>query len=588
MKTRLTLRRNELAALHTDERGMMSFANCVCVLLSALLITATINTSHIANRKIERQNAADAVAQSGGVWMARGMNSITATNHLIGEMLSMVILHEAVGGKKQEQKVSAEDGANKSKKAENPEKLKRQDNRLKLAYDLAKAAAKSGIIQAPDKIIYEMVYQRSGGQSQIMAEATLLDSKMNLKAWLTRAYQGLAVAAVLKAIPYTRPAGEALEKAMLLLELKVAQEYRTLKALHGIVDELLPVKKLLRDQMLPFAKKYTTDVTKLVPGIAQATANRIGEMNAVTGQLFPTPGNLRLPVKMDPLSLSHTLSKPNTEVPEPNPKGCGCPSEQTAVTWDQVSKMTQLARATFPWVNYHRKPILDGLAATCQLAGAKDFYFHWSNGYSKMIIQEQQEPQGDNPDSHLGLYVLEGYDGPDKGYELWNIAEYSTMADDYFTVIGLAHQKPPFVVGRPIFNQEHSAGMLAYSMVLLYNGNEQERPQHRIDPTCKRLVPIRQANVGMDTLNWYPGSRQKQTGCELRPAASGNGENRPFELLGIGLPADYPRIQVNWQSKLVPATSHMLSRLKQASLPGDFETTSERLLDVVPRSLTTH
>jgi len=222
------------------------------------------------------------------------------------------------------------------------------------------------------------------------------------------------------------------------------------------------------------------------------------------------------------------------------------------------------------------------------LAESEGFYFHWSNGYSKMIIQEQQEPRNADPNSHLGLYVLKGYEGPDKGYELWNIAQYSTMADDYFTLIGLAHQEPPSVIGSPIFHQEHPDGMLAYSMVLLYNGNEQQRPEHRIDPTCKRILPIRQANVGMDTLNWYPGSRQTETGCEPRPANSGDGENRPFELLGIGIPADYPRIQVNWQSKLVPATGHRLSQLKQANLQGDIETTSQRLLDVIPRSLTTH
>lgn len=587
----MTFRRRQLREFAEDESGMMSVANCVCVLLSALLITATINNGHIANRKIERQNAADPVAQSGGIWMARGMNSITATNHLMGEMLSLVILHEAVGGKKQENGVSADDGTNKSKKAQNPQTLKNQDKLLKLAYQIADAAAKTGIIQAPDADTYKMVYQRSGGKSQIMAEATLLDSKMNLKAWLTRAYKGLAVAAVLKAIPYTRPAGVALEAAMVILEKKVNQEYRTLKALHGIADQLLPVKRLLRDQMLPFAKKYTTDVAKLTPAIARAAATRIGELNGVKADLFPTSRDLKMPVHIDPLSNVDKLPTPNLDVPEPNPNGCGCPSEKTAVTLDQVSKMTQLARATFPWVNYHRKPVLDALAGTLQLAEAKDFYFHWSNGYSKMIIQEQQVPRGDDPDSHLGLYVLLGYKGPDKGYEQWNIAKHSTKADDYFTVIGLAHQEPPFVIGKPIFRQEHADGMLAYSMALLYNGNEQQRPEHRINPTCKRLVPIRQANVGMDTLNWYPGSRQKDAGCNVasgEPAVSQDGEYRPFELLGIGIPAEYPRIQVNWQSKLVPATSHRLSQLKQASLQGVLESTSQRLLDVVPRSLTTH
>lgn len=575
---------------HTDDRGMMSFANCVCCLLFALMITFTLNTMHIQNRKVERQNAADAVAQSGGVWMARGMNSITATNHVMGEMLSLVILHEAVGGKKQEDGVSADDGQNRSLNAEDPRDLKKADRLLKLAYTIADGIAQSGIIQAPNENIYEMVYQRDG-ESEILAEATLLDAKMDLKEWLTRAYGGLAVAAVLKAIPYTRAAGEALELAMRALELKIAQEYGMLKALHGVVDALTPIKQLLRDQLLPLAKRYTTTVVRLTPEIAQKTAVEIGLRNDVTADLFPLPGELQLPVQIDPLAISHTFPTANNVVPEPDPGGCGCPSVESGADWDQVCKMTQLARASFPWVNYHRKPVMDVLAATMHLAKAKDYYFHWTNGYSKSIVKEQQKPQGNDPDSHLGLYVLKGHDGPDKGYELWNAAEYSTLADDYFTLIGVAHQESPMVIGKPVFQQQHPDGMLAYSMALLYNANDQQRPQHRIDPNCKRVVPVRQANTGMDTLNWHPGSRQTVEGCS---SASGEGlsshddEFRPFELLGIGLPAEYPRIQVNWQSKLVPATGHRLSQLKQASMDAPFESVTEQLLDVVPSSLTTH
>jgi hypothetical protein len=311
----------------------------------------------------------------------------------------------------------------------------------------------------------------------------------------------------------------------------------------------------------------------------------------VQADLFPTPGQLALPVQLDPLALSHRLPDVLSDVPEPSPSGCGCPSISTDITWDQVSKMTQLARASFPWVNYHRKPVMDALSATLQLAESKDFYFHWSNGYSKSIVQEQQEPVGDDPNSHLGLYVLQGHDGPDKGYEKWNVAEHATLADDYFTLIGLAQQARPTVIGQPVFRQQHPDGMLSYAMALLYNGNEQQRPQHRIDPTCKRIVPIRQANIGMDTLNWYPGSLQTSEGCGVasgEPAVSRDGEFRPFELLGIGIPAEYPRIQVNWQSKLVPATGHRLAQLKQAPLPAPFQAIVGRLTDTVPRSMATH
>ncbi|MBL8817754.1 MAG: hypothetical protein JNL58_17140 [Planctomyces sp.] len=577
---------------HESEGGMMSIANAVCVLLATLLITASLNNMQIANRTVERQNAADAAALSGTVWMARGMNSVTATNHLMGEMLSLVILHEAIGGKKQENKISADSGTNHSKLAEDPGRLKRQDNELQLAYLAALAASQTGLIKAPDEDIFKRVYQRDG-ESQILAEATLLDSKMNLKKWLTRAYQGLVVAAALKAIPYTRPAGEALEQAMHLLEQKINQEYRTLQALHGIADELLATKIMLRDEMLPLAKKRTTDLLHLIPLLARQTAQTIGEKNGVMADLFPEPGQLQLPLQIDPLSINHQLpNNPNLEVPEPNPNGCDCPSETTAPTWDQVSKMTQLARASFPWVNYHRQPVLDALAATCQLADAKEFYFHWSNGYSKMIVQEQQEPKGDDPNSHLGLYVLKGYEGPDKGYELWNLPEHSDIADNYFTFIGMAWQEAPTVVGSPIFQQLHPDGMFSWSMTMLYNGNEQQRAQHRIDPTCKRIVPIRQANVGMDTLNWFPGSRQTENGCEYRPEGSAEGsaegENRPFELLGIGIPSEYPRIQVNWQVKLVPTTAHRLNQLRASQLDGPFSAIASKIVDNVPSTMTTH
>jgi len=587
----LTKLRHDVHMLHRDQSGMMTMANVVCVLLSVLLFTATLNNSHVANRSVERQSAADAIASTAGVWIARGMNSITATNHLMGEMLSMVILHEALGGKKQENGVSADDGPNKSKEAERPRKLKRRDAELKLWYQAALAASRSGLIRAPDENIFELVYQRSGGSSDILAEATLLDSKMKLKEWLIRTYQGMVLAAALKAIPYTRAAGEALEVVMQLLELKIQQEYLTLKAIHGIADQLLPVKLLLRDSMLPYAKSYTTDVVRTTPLMARAAAERIGAMNNVRADVFPYLGGLQMPVQIDPLALSHQLPVTDLSVPEPDPLGCGCPSVRSAVSWDQVSKMTQLARATFPWVNYHRKPVLDAMSATLHLADTKEFYFHWTNGYSKFIVQEQQEPNGSDPDSHLGLYVLKGYDGPDKGYELWNLAEHSQLTDEYFTLLGLAWQKRPSVIGSPVFRQQHPDGMLSYAMVLLYNGNEQQRPQYRIDPTCKRIVPIRQANTGMDTLNYLSGSLQDQEGCGAatgEPPTSRAGENRPFELLGIGIPAEYPQIKVNWQSKLIPATGFQLARLKRSSGGHPFGNVIRRMLDTVPRSLNTH
>jgi hypothetical protein len=580
--------------LHEDS-GMLSVSNSILVLGAVLLFVANWNMGMVTNRKVQVQTAADASARTAGIWMARGMNSITAANHLMGEMLSFVVLHEAVGGRKHEQNRSADNGVNRSKHGggesmvASPDVLKRTDRQLQLAY-IAADAMRPVLNFPPHRSVFELVHQRSGGRTGIHAEATLLDAKINLKVWLTRVYTGKATAGALILTGFYPlvVAGKALEAAMEPLELKIEQEYRTLKALDSAARSLLPMKKLLRDVLLPAAKRYTTAVVRSTPQAALQAARTVAEKNGATAELFPLPGQLKLPVQMDPLALAASLPSTDRRVPEPNPRGCGCPSERTAVSRDQIVKVTQLARATFPWVNYHRQPILDAMAATLQLADAKELYFHWTNGYSKSILDEQQRGRAADPNSHLGLYVLIGYQAPDKGYELWNLPEFSTLAEQLFSVVAMARMPAPGLAGNSIFLQEHPDGQFAWSMVMLYNGNQQLRPEHRIDLTCKRILPLRQAAVGWDTLNWKPGSLQKSQGCEERPSGLSDRENRPFELLGIGLPPQYPAIRVNWQIKLVPASADRLSQLRQAPLPQPFRRTLDRIPAKFPVELATH
>ena len=49
------------------------------------------------NEKIDVQNAADAAAYSNSLWMARGMNAVTTSNHLMGELTALCIIHESFG-----------------------------------------------------------------------------------------------------------------------------------------------------------------------------------------------------------------------------------------------------------------------------------------------------------------------------------------------------------------------------------------------------------------------------------------------------------------------------------------------------------
>jgi hypothetical protein len=554
--------RATLARLHHDENGLLSAVNLVTLTMIMVLLVTITNVGHVTHQKIKMQGTADAVAISAGAMQARSMNAITATNHVIGEMAALVIIHEAVGGK-------ALDNNDP-----NEEATASEDEALDLAYSAATAAGAT----TP---AYETVRQKGG----IYAERTLLDTKKVLKKYLTWCYWQKAAAKAMEAskIPPVVAAGVALEKSMNLFERVIGNEYNILNAWHEIARSLLPLKRIIRDELMPNAKNYTNTVVEAAPKLAQATAEEIARMNGFQGTLFPV--DPALPVVIDPLAKAQTL--PSSYAMHPEWKRPPCPCDRVAINRLQIVKVTQLARASFPWVNYHRQAILDVLGPLLPLCRAKQFYFDESNDASICVCDKLQMQK------EMGLYVLKGYLPPDKGYEKWT--DNSTLADELFCTLGLVYRDPPTVYGQ---SATHRDGMIAYAQVMIYNASEQQRPEFHIDLTCKRIIPIRQANCGWDTLNWLSGSRQQQGDPVANPPnADGDPkENRPFELVGIGLPSEFPQIKVNWQAKLTPATVTRLGDLRRAAtgggrfggLPQPYAAVAAKLLEKVPGSLRTH
>jgi hypothetical protein len=82
--------------LHRDERGSISIISVFAALLLTMLLGMVLNVGRQVDGKIRLQNAADAAAYSGGLELARGMNALAFTNHLLCEMFAMTaILREA-------------------------------------------------------------------------------------------------------------------------------------------------------------------------------------------------------------------------------------------------------------------------------------------------------------------------------------------------------------------------------------------------------------------------------------------------------------------------------------------------------------
>ncbi len=85
-------------AVHREEDGKITLIAMIMMLAMVVLMGLIGNAGHAVNQKIELQNAADAAAFSSALWMARGMNALTATNHLLGEATALCAIHEALGG----------------------------------------------------------------------------------------------------------------------------------------------------------------------------------------------------------------------------------------------------------------------------------------------------------------------------------------------------------------------------------------------------------------------------------------------------------------------------------------------------------
>lgn len=75
--------------IHRDEQGAISLVSVFALLLLTMLLGMVMNVGRQVDRKVRMQNAADAATYSGGVMLARGMNSLAFTNHLLCDVFAL-------------------------------------------------------------------------------------------------------------------------------------------------------------------------------------------------------------------------------------------------------------------------------------------------------------------------------------------------------------------------------------------------------------------------------------------------------------------------------------------------------------------
>jgi hypothetical protein len=440
--------------LNEGEEGMLSLASLFVVLGLLVLIGMLTNVGTVTSRKLETQNAADSVAYSATVEMARGMNSVTAVNHLIGELTALVVLIHTLGGDELDQNKSG------------PSTPPLLDLTLDIAYGFAESMSYDSV--AVDDDAYNEASKDSG------VGGAIYDARMRLKMVLAWAYEAHFFGGLIaqgQFIPIVGPILEAYGDSVCIaayaFEFKVWQECETLDGLEDMARYLQPLKAAIRDDVVPALQAYQSLLIYATPFKARDAANAMAAPNLADVSLYPSWPfiNLNLPVEKE--------------------------SDQVSV------ERSQLMRASTPWIQWWRQPWIDFGKNALILSRFATYFENRSTQYTQSVLKSMK-------DNGVHLYVMSSPDpqGRGKTYEPWTFVGGSAQVDQMFCLVGMAHRPAPAVATGFFFRQENPDGMVCFAQAMFYNANPQQRGSGNNDW---------QPTAGWDTLNWagpapeYPG-----------------------------------------------------------------------------------
>lgn len=530
IQKRASFRRfGSLRQLYQSEEGLFTLLQCLVAGMFAGLCLLLLHVGTAVDDKMQAQNVVDSAARSASVCIARCLNAISTINHVAGEMTGMMAAREAVAGGP---------GVPRSKKHVG------DANRAKIRIDLAHVNLLYRISNPPPHVSkYEMpayvaaaaralpfAYSKVG--REIEDGATVLVAKTRLMEELTDVYNKKHEALSTKNYGAIEPLNQR--------EQKILDEWEILQRLANRAASLLPQCEILTNQVLPDLQRTAFDAKQLAERDAREAADRAAQQ--IDGGRIEFL-KAKAPLIPDPLATAHDLSPiPEAEWYGPNLPTANYdrPSNVDLVDVDrkQIVKITQLARASYPWAIYHGEPVRKFIARNCPISQPADTYGEQLTVATIRQCDDLQKKGAFVP------YVLENATLPDKGYEKWT--DDPADADSHFAVFCVLTYGPnplPQPEGMKVANGDDRR--CAYAQAIVYNANPQQRNPKRIDLTSKRIVPDRQPAVGWDTLQW---DTSKAT---------------PFETTMKGtfepLRRDLPLVNINWQAKLTPVSASVMA-----------------------------
>jgi hypothetical protein len=321
--------------------GKVTLITLVAILGLVVLMGFVGNAGHVVTTKVATQNAADAVAVSSAQWMARGMNAVTATNHMLGEVTALVAVMEALGGP--EVDVRIEDYPAES---ETIDKINQQLKRTAPIRGLPTYGVVPPLTNLDERLINfvaDRVSPSNRQQAMHKAFATIYDSKLELKRDLTLRLTLKTVANIGLFVPppwgYISAAvawGIHIESDYELVI--IGKEWFILQGLEIIARNIKPFKvDVLEKQLIPalaahgdfIAGRSRNGSSNRLGGIVNvALEDALDHLDEAYGgadaAIYPSAAKFRLPIEPEPApSLRPGPNEPEWGSDDPPVLGAG-------------------------------------------------------------------------------------------------------------------------------------------------------------------------------------------------------------------------------------------------------------------------
>lgn len=289
---------------------------------------------------------------------------------------------------------------------------------------------------------------------------------------------------------------------------------------------------------------------------------------------------------------------------QPLPPGSGnISAKPTHLARDKMrqaeERYTQWVRATYPYVDSFRAPILSQFDNVLSESDAAKHFRKWTDRYtltkawqfrSGFRFRRDSNNSGhwakDTKAEPLQMYVMSGAFAKAgerrdrKGYEPWTLDTLSGMqqAEQLFTVIGITQRDLTPQFSPVIYPLATDNGITTFAQAIYYNSNEQK-------PLAIGAKSKTQAKVGWDTLNWDPTSATPEWGAEPFKSSA----KWPWEIFDSNTTfVGTARVRLNWQAKLMPVTESRFNQAAKASLVNPKMTANMIKARVFFKQLVTH